>query len=449
MRRRKPFRAIAVATGLLFVTVVSAVGHQSALRSGTVYGDENDWITRSYFLRLTLNHDFRHPLWTGVDGIDQPHVTDFVVGLGLIASGRPLPEVPSISRSWFNSSLPYGEKLRAGRRPCAVLGTLVAPLLFCIGLMATRRLAVGLVAGLLYALHPLALEWQSRAMSDGPTVFTSILALTLLQSFVCTNPLFAPVPRGSTRYVARLALCGFACGLAVATKLNGYLVAICPVATLGLAILRAVVLRRGDVRQVARLSAAYGAVFVVSTITATVALNPTLYHSPVRTMGRMLAHRWETTGHQQKGFPTEALPELSQRVERLFQALLWTYPEVPSDLFSMIHLNLAGLGLAVMAVRVARAGGDSETWARSIPMLVWTLTVGAVMTPMVFMHWPRYYLLHVTCWELLTGVGLVAAVDSFARLLQRRRRPPPAAEAVPHFSSQADAIDPSRFSTGA
>jgi hypothetical protein len=393
--------------GLISVFAVAAAGHYRGLRSVEYYGDENDWLTRSYFFRLAFfDRDFGHFLWADRDGIDQPHVTDFAIGAGLFAAGQPLPEVPAESRSWLSGIPPYGERLRAARAPCALLGSLVAPMLFAIAGLASGRLIAGLVAGLLYAIHPLALEWQSRAMSDGPTVFTSVTVLLFLQLFFLADRR-RDAPRVRT---SCLLACAAAGGLAVGTKLTGLMVAGCPPIAIGLAGLRDLASGGEDRRRAGRWAASL-ALYAATMSACAVAVNPTLYRSPIARVCRMLDHRWATAKLQQEVFPDVALPSPVDRADRLFRALLWTHPELRDEAFSMLHLNLAALGLCWLIAAQLPGGRDPRRWALTLPVLVWTTVVAVVMTPLVLLNWPRYFLLHVTCWELLSGFGVACAAD--------------------------------------
>lgn len=404
--------------GFCLVLAISAVGHWHTLRHIENYGDEDDWLTRSYFLRLAVvERDFGHFLWADRDGIDHPHMTDFVIGLGFMASGVPLPEVPVESRSWDDLPPAFGPRLRAGRAACALLGTAVAPMIFVIGVLASRRLTAGLVAGLLYAMHPLALDWQSRAMTEGPIMFFSVATLLALQLFVRATPVRDGRPGFGLPSVVAILACGFCAGAAVATKLNGLLPAVCPPVVLSLTFLSAFT-RRGPGRWTRGAPwLVYLALFSGTMAATAVALNPTLYRSPIPRFRRMLQHRYATALRQQVEYPSVALRTLPERVDALFQALLWTHPEVPNRVFSIVHLNLAALGLWSLCSRLTLRPDAGER-AEVLPLFVWTLVVAFVMTPMVLMNWPRYFLFHVVSWELLTGFGAAVVLD-FARIRWR------------------------------
>ncbi len=411
-RRSVAMRNLVFFLSLLAIFMISLLNHYAATGRVAYYGDEHDWLTRSYFFRLAcIDRNVDHFLWQDVDGIDQPHGTDFAIALGLLAARQPLPQVPIESRSWRNGIAPFGERLRAARFPCALLGSLVAPLLFVIATVAWKHLGAGIVAGLLYAVHPLAVESQSRAMSDGPTVFTSVLVITLLLLFFRDNPLFGHRPRTSPARLACLLACAAAAGLAIGTKLTGLMVANCPIIAMLIAALREVVLRGAGWQRRTALWSAHLALFVVAAILCTVAVNPTLYRSPASRLRQMLNHRWATAKTQQQVFSDVALLKPTDRVDQFFRVVLFSHLEVDNATFRMLHLNLATIGLCGLILAQVRSGRNPERWARLLPLTVWITVVAVVMTPLVLLNWPRYYLLHVTCWELLTGLGFAVVFD--------------------------------------
>jgi 4-amino-4-deoxy-L-arabinose transferase-like glycosyltransferase len=298
----------------------------------------------------------------------------------------------------------------------------VAVLVYCIGTLASGRCLVGLVAGLLYACHPLAVESQVRAMADAPLAFFSCLSVMLLVwSFPPDRIGAAADPAFTRRRVAFLALGPVALGLAVGSKLTGLVVVLATVLSLSaLAFWRWL----GAPSPRGPSAAAWGLWGLAAlglTVGTSVAFNPTLYPAPFSRFREMLEHRWRTALVQRAEWPDDRLDGLPDKVEALYQRLTWDYPQIDRPWFSVVHLDLALFGLAGLVVREGRRLAAGEGPSRALPVLAWVFVLLVVLTPAMPLKWPRYYVPYLPAWELLTGFGLVFLLDGARALCARAR----------------------------
>ncbi len=281
----------AVVAGGIAVMSLSMANHLRAVQEVGYHIDETIWTTRSYFYRLAIfDRNFRHALWQAdADGLDAPHVNDILIGASLHLTGQPLPPVPEHSNSWPLNRPPEGDHLLAARAPSALLGSLVAPLVYLIGLIACRRLLAGLAAGGLYACHPVVLLCQSRAMLEGPLMFFSSLSILIL-AWGLVGDESAEKPIFSRRRITLLLVGPLCLGLTIGVKLTGIFIA----AAVGecLALYAAL-----DLAQFKNLRSriwpwiAYLGLFLGFSVAAVISFNPTLYSHPFARFRAMIELR--------------------------------------------------------------------------------------------------------------------------------------------------------------
>lgn len=186
--------------------------------------DEARWIHRATYLREVL-HPFSdywlEETWrtsgTSLDEVNrlraQPPVGSYVIGLGMLLQGEPLPEIGYWNMdhddAWneVNGNKPGHDQLIAARRTTAAIGALTALLIYLIGLRLTNPIGAA-IGAVVFALHPLAIYLATFAGSD----------ITLLLFIALSGWLAARLAEKPTW--TRAILLGIAIGLGGGTKLS-------------------------------------------------------------------------------------------------------------------------------------------------------------------------------------------------------------------------------------
>jgi Dolichyl-phosphate-mannose-protein mannosyltransferase/Protein of unknown function (DUF1583) len=400
-RIARRYGSTALVAGGLAVAGLSTANHLQAVGQVGYHYDENIWTTRSYFYRLAvLDWDFDNRLWEGEnDGLDAPHINDLLIGASMHLTGQPLPPIPEHSGSWGLNRPPAGDHLLAARAPSALLGSLVAPLVYLIGVIAFGRLLPGLVAGAVYACHPLVLLCQPRAMLEGPLMFFSALTILILTWGLVRNG-SSEQPVFSGRRITVLMLAPLCLALAIGVKLTGIFIA----ATVGgtLAFDAATDLARSShIRARLWRWIAYLGFFLWLGISWVIWLNPTLHPNPYARFRAMIELRRNIARGQAASFPQWAL-------ERPTDQVLAAYEHVGGrDLgAASVPLSiLACTGLIVLLVREVGRLGRREPPSPALAVLAWFVAMVAGMLPTLPLNWERYFLPLVPCWALFAGVG--------------------------------------------
>ena len=397
----------AMILSLAAVTAISWVMHARAIMTNYVHEDERIWTTCAYYYRLVLKGDFGNPLWSGFDGIDAPHVAHVMIGAGLHASGQPVPDVPAGDGSWAGLPLPSGAKLRAARMPSTLLGVAIAPMLLLVATLATGRWVAGLVAGLLYAVNPLALLCQARAMSDGPLMFFGITAILVL-CWSCRREVGGP--RGSLLGPSGLTLMVMgpaALGLATGSKLTGVFASATSLLTLAAVVAWGLAIRGAGRRAWAFDGLIYLTLFGVLTTSWTILANPTLYPDPVGRFRQMLDHRWKTGQGQRNSNPEWGVYTTGDRLRAFYDRVVadGTGPAATP----LLILSCVGLtSMAAGEVCRARSGRPPSP---ALAILIWGTLLFGVMMPSLPLNWERYYLPFLPIYAIGVGAGVGALID--------------------------------------
>ena len=403
----------------LVVGPLAAHNHARLIRTTRYTADENDWNGRTYFFRLAFfDQNFSHPRWGEHDGIDHPHVAEFFIAASYLAHDEPIPAVPARNQAWMQfTDIPHGERLAVARLPSAVLGAATAVVVGWIAWALTARVAAGLFAGLSYACHPLALESQTRAMSDASVGF-----------FTCTAVLFTAValrlgPGVPWGRVTAMVVAAATAGLAVGSKLTGVVALVTTCGTFAAA--AAWVYLSGGPRP--GRWAALAATACLLGAAATIAANPSLYTHPVDRFAEMIRHRWTVSRAQWEHWPDLQLDGPASRVEALERYLSWDYPGEAAHPINGLRIPLGICGLAYLAFHTAVAARRRGGPAPHLTVLVWTAVLAGLLLPTLPLDWARYFLPFVQCWEVLTACGIVLLFDgaraAVAFLLTRCRVP--------------------------
>jgi hypothetical protein len=404
----------------LVVAPLAAHNHARLIRTTRYFADENDWAFRTYFFRLAFfDQNFSHPRWGEHDGIDHPHVAEFLIAASFLAHHEPIPAVPAQNQAWMQfTDVPYGDRLAVARLPSAVLGAATAVVVGWIGWVLTARVAGGLFAGLSYAFHPLALECQTRAMSDASVGFFTCMAVL----FTAVTLRFGPAVTWGR--VAAAAVAAAAAGLAVGSKLTGVVALVTTCGTFAAAITWAYLSGGPRAGRWAALAASACLLAAVTTIVA----NPSLYTHPVNRFAEMIQHRWAVSRAQQEHWPDLRLDGPASRVEALERYLSWDYPGEAAHPINGLRIPLGICGLAYLALHPTVAARRRSGPPPHLTVLIWTAVLAGLLLPTLPLDWARYFLPFVQCWEVLTACGVVLLFDgacaALAPLLTRGARAP-------------------------
>jgi hypothetical protein len=370
--------------------------------------DESRWISRANYLAALIN-----PAASTWDDQymtrGQPPLGSYAMGLGLLLQGRDLQTNPpwDFSLPWeVNVAIgnkPVPDDLAAGRRTSAVLVALTA-----LALIPVARnfvpLPWAIVAGALYAVHPFTMYIGSLALADA--LFGLLIALAAW----CAAA-FARRPCWW-----RAILLGGMLGLGGATKLSPLAVAaeLASVLVVG-AIVCSLRGRRFLPGQATR--AAFGVAIGISAIVTFVAVYPYLWPDPVTRTHHLFAFRAEEMAAQASDWPVMAVPNRIEAVRRVHINFSDRYNLLDSItglaglgpapfLLRQVEIVTVGLGVAVMALRAARAGLWSPT------ALVLAVLGGQVVVTILGMRseFDRY---HVPM-ALLGAVAAAVALDLLA-----------------------------------
>lgn len=406
----RPSRRLAWVATVIPALVLAAIGGGRLGRGVPLHVDEPSWVASAYYFELAAAGEWRHPDWSLLPAIESPPVGKYLFGLALRAVGRPVTTIeplaatyeryrpvpgawgtgtaadrrravadrlPSSTR-WAVRDGTYPPVDPAGLRACRLValafGVLCAVGIGSIGL-AIRGPLTGLVAGLAFALHPLAIEAATLALFDSIALAFSVAAVRLL--IAATG-----APRGD-RALGWATLAGVALGLAIGTKMNALVVV--PVALVPL--VRALWLRERLLPPVA--------VPVVAGVVL-VAINPVLLASPVAGWRALFAVPAETT-EVQAGFLPDHLATATAKVAAVGE-LLGGHP-----------LALVGL----LAVAVAPVVAGLRRWSPRSLVAAWFGVALIAVVAWIPFPWPRYALPALPPSALLVAdaaVGFVAMI---------------------------------------
>ena len=238
----------------LLVAIVAAVN----LRDGVpVHEDEPAWIGSAYYFDLVARGELSHPDWRLLPARESPPVGKYLFGAALWLSGRPIRSIePLASHYEFWRTVPgawgtgtdlddrraIADRLSASARAAIGQGTyrpigaqqlLTARLLtaafgvicaIAVGSVACacRGPTTGLLAGVIFAVHPIVVHAYTHALFDIISLAFSVLAVRGLIA-VLSSIWSEPESRGWT--LMKGMGTGVLIALAVGTKMNSLVVA--------------------------------------------------------------------------------------------------------------------------------------------------------------------------------------------------------------------------------
>jgi hypothetical protein len=342
----------------------------------------------------------------------QPPLAMYALGLGVLIQRGELPTngywIMAQNTRWNSAqgNRPSPGELRAARRTNVVIAALTVVLLFAIGTLLTNR-AGGVVTGLVYGLHPLVRDTDSRAWAD-PLLGLCIVLAAIAGYRLAERPTWG-----------RAALLGAMFGLGAATKLSPLAVALVA-GVAGALILGWQVIRRRTCIRLTRLGWGLVAAPFVAFLVF-VAAYPYLWTDPIEHTKRMFDFRTESFQMQAENSPDAKVEDRADAFRRVGVELgsAFSIGGLLADRVGAgdqawlrnLDLALAVIGLLVVTGMLVTRG---PTWPPVLMVAVIAVQAGAVIYGMG-VEYPRYMLPVL----LAVAVGVGAAIGSAAAMLPR------------------------------
>jgi len=401
--------------------------------------DEYAYITQSFYADLFFEGQFNHRLWLEGFAFDLQPVPKYLIGLSLRLAHLPMP-APADAASWYSDYKEFGAPatLILARLPFIVLGALGCVAIFGCGVLI-KDSRVGIIAAALLMLNPLYRLHAHRAMSDVPCEAFMLVALGLsLWGW----------RRTWCRGLGVLAfllpwLAGFAAGLSLLCKFNGFLGLIiilgwCGIAwiTPGLSLARKTAISAGTIAT------------ILVALATLVALNPFLTARPPgwavspqardllkqNPWGRFLFQvrlRGEFSDRQKINFPDDALFTIAEKTKVVVVQGFGRFGplgasqsdstirfDAHQDRGAFLWAPLVLIGL-VESIRLGRGQYRTGRPPTAAALALWASLAWIVVTVYLPMAWDRYLL------PIQSGNALLAALaaSTIWDLLVPRRSP--------------------------
>ena len=393
--------------------------------------DEYAYITQSYYADLFFGGQFNHRDWLDVFAFDLQPVPKYLIGASLRASTLRMPR-PTDAAHWYqNDHYRFGDRktLVAARIPILLLGALGCVALFGCGFLVKDR-RVGTIAAVLLMLNPLYGLHAHRAMSEVPYEAFLILALGLGLSAM------QRIWSGHSRMESLLlvVMAGFAAGLSILCKFNGFLGLIVVGCWGALALIAP---RLSPSRKVAMVGAAVGIAAV--SVAVFIGLNPAMtarpqgrlnslhYGKPSENLWQrfreMVEFRLTTSAGQKEIFPDNALKSTKEKFKVFaVQGFGRFGPLGPSESNSKVRYQrqqdwggilwwpLVLFGL-MHTIRLGRRQVQEGQPPTAVAGLIWAAVAWFIVAAYLPMAWDRYLLPIQAPNALLAAVGVSAIWD--------------------------------------
>jgi hypothetical protein len=350
--------------------------------------DESAWIFSSYYYRLAfMDRSPFAPEWRDPDALDHPPFAKYAFGFAF-SLARLVPGSLSDKIWWRTHDLDLVGREDFVRhltertpRRTLFIGRLVSCLCFaaCAWLVysacaAAFSQAIGIWAGVLFALHPLALELSGQAVADG------IFLVLLLGSIRTQQALLARLAAGGRAPLHAL-LAGACMALLFLTKISGF--AALPAAAAALA-LAGKESGKAVIPAKRRIAAGLGMLSAWALISY--AGNPSWWSSPFGFAAEMFRYRLDRVALQSGVFFQDALPGPFLGLSAALRRIFFDWDAVFLVLKVPALLLLASFGL-VQSLRSARRTPPGER------VLLLNAAVWMPATVAAFrLDWDRYLL---------------------------------------------------------
>jgi hypothetical protein len=394
---------------IAILVAVSLAQNLAQVPTTPFHPDETRWLNRGRYIQAVLTP--RSITWSDhflTRG--QPPGGSYLMGLGLLAQGRPL-EPNGIWDFGYgdlwnirHDNLSTQADLTAGRRTNAIVGAFAVGIVYLLGRRLTTRLG-GVVGAVVLAFHPLMIHLSSQALAD--VFLVLVLALTALTAcWLADRPTWP-----------RALLLGALLALGGLIKLSPLLLAL-PLAALGALLLVRPHLPWPQFRGTADLAAMrLGQRLLplpIVAFTAFVAGYPYLWPDPISRTTYLFEFRTREMAHQAAIWPGVAIGSREEAVARIWSTLgerfsltgrLVEAAPIIGGVPSTLDLLLAVGGIGALLWLIWRHGLASPQSLASVILLGQAaLIVGGLRV-----DYARYYLPLVFVGTVTTGVlaGLI------------------------------------------
>lgn len=429
------------------VTLALAAFFVAGAMLAPFHGDESMWIHMSHdFDALFVRGDVSRLLYSEnpADPIDQElreinnPLAKYVISLSWRAAGFTDGDLNGYwewGTDWDwnveHGRLPSEALLRGSRWLPAALAALGVVAVMALGVRLGGWVTGGL-AGLLLVTDASFLLHTRRAMAEGTLLAFSILSIAALTGYLIRRASGDPMP-ARTR-IAYLAGTGLLTGLAVATKLNGAIVAI--VVAMALLGWRR---WRDDPREALSTAGVDLAIVAGLALAVVVALSPFLWRNPPARVRDTLRDLNALIEDQHRGRETLETP--GQRLGGLVEQVFWQPPAYYEDAIwgervgdeiaryeasplsgwrrpPWARVALGGVFVVGLGWLLARRPLDpAQRVARGV-VLLWLAVTALVTLVIIPFAWQRYYLPLWPGVALVQAVGLAAIYDGVRRVVR-------------------------------
>jgi hypothetical protein len=439
--KKKSFCLLKEIAIVLILSIIILFPFLYNLESRSFHGDENLWLrATTYFKLFFINKDIHNKHWRAWPAIDQPPIGKYVIGFSLLLAGyrSRLDEVALMEKWAFSKDynwnvlhgrMPPKEILLVGRYTMAIIGSLACLLLYCLGRM-TFNIGVGAIAAILLAFNPLMLRFSQRVMTDAPLIFF-LIANTLLIMFFYNFIL----KHKSRKSLLISGLIGLTIALATGTKLNGGITGIVFLAFCFYLIIIKVWQYKSStdipLSVLAILNKDYQVKIILisllisisTSIFVFVALNPFLYHKPIKGSLDMIKSRAESVKVQQKEAPRSAITSIGQKFYFVIRRTLLpgTYGTLNAILKIPIDFILFLVGLFILIYKEGRNLLNYRRPSNGSILIFWTIITFILIMAWIPLDWNRYYLPIVPCITMVTGYAIEKVSSSCWVILKQIR----------------------------
>lgn len=409
-----------------------------AVDSRPMHRDEARWIHRAVYIR-ELTHPFgdywNEATWVERGGtLDeryrlraQPPMGSYVMGLGFLLQGEPLPDIGFWNMdqddAWnaAHGNQPTHDQVLTARRTSAIAGAVTVVAVFLIANRLTNALG-GIVAGTMLAFNPLMIHLATFAGSDAVLALTIALA-GLTACHLADRPTWP-----------RAILLGILLGLGASTKLSPLGITV-PLALLGILALGWCLIRpRPKGQHPATPSFRLGLQLVSTPVVALVTLiasYPYLWRAPIAHIQAMVDYRqWgmdiQSTLWQQLAVDsrTDAFRRVGIKLGVEWSTLDWSW--LPAG----FELTVACAGLVILLWMVLRHG----LWSAHGLGAAVLVGEAAIVIYGLDADWARYHLPILLLTTVCTGVAAGETASGLLRAIASRSAPanvPATAEPAP------------------
>lgn len=391
--------------------------------------DEGVWtaVGKRYFQKFFIERDYSYETWNsyrfGDFGTGSPVVGKYIIGAALFLKGVVDIETVfpgyefSDSGNWddIKEQRPPENALEAARLPIQWMGIFSTLLVFLLTRELSNSWLIGLSAGMLFALHPLTLEYSQRAMMDIPLLFFSLMTLLLASLFLARI-----MGNRRLQLLAYAVGIGLSFGMAISIKVSAVVTLLIAASWGVIALIWIYRISFSPARNyLSRLFSAFlqdsdllritlsGALLSLLTVALVfISLNPFLYRNALRNTAHILGHGIRVAKFE---VPIEQrLDSLDKRWNSLADTGLGK-GGIFSNWLGLAGLDkiLVGLGSAMCVYQIAKQDQPRNRKRGWIWLALWIVITWASVLLLLPFSWLRWYVPMAPIWAALEGMGII------------------------------------------